>query len=427
MRLLIFVIAFVFANMAAASLTPVEQQIKNYVDSQKEQQIDLLEQLVNINSGTSNIDGVKQVGAIMRQELDQLGFKTRWVDEPDSFHRAPTLIAERTGKQGKRILLIGHLDTVFSEDNKFQEFTRKKLSAKGPGIIDDKGGMIVLLYALKAMHAAHVLDNTNITVVLTGDEEDSGKPASISRKPLVDIAHHTDVALDFEPAMTLDTSTIARRGISMWSIESHGNESHSATIFKKGVGDGAIYELSRILSAFHSKLKDKQYLTVSPGLVLAGNKISYDDDQSSGTASGKHNIVAKIAYAKGDLRYLSAAQKENAEKIMQKIVQQHLPGTKSTITFQDGIPAMTPKASNLALLKQYSKVSEDAGQGVVKPFDPGLRGAGDISYVAEIVPANLAGLGPIGFGTHSIIESIELNSIPIQAQRAALLIYRLSR
>jgi glutamate carboxypeptidase len=87
---------------------------------------------------------------------------------------------------------------------------------------------------------------------------------------------------------------------------------------------------------------------------------------------------------------------------------------------------MAPTEGNLRLLKNYSAVSMDLNQGPIKPLGPGMRGAGDISYVANTIPANLAGLGPMGIGTHSVIEAIQLNSLPIQTERAAILIYRLT-
>lgn len=411
----------------AAPLSIIEKNIQKNVLDQKQDQLLLLEKLVNINSGTLNVAGVHEVGEMLRPQFEALGFKTRWVEEPDNMHRAGTLIAEREGNKGKRLLLIGHLDTVFPTDTKFQHFELKKHNAKGPGTLDDKGGVVVILYALKALQVANALDDTSITVLLTGDEEDSGKPTSISRKPLKEIAEHSDVALDFESAITLQTATIARRGISDWVITTHGNESHSATIFQKDVGAGAIFELAHILDAMRTHLQKIKYLTFNPGVILGGSKIDYDKQASQGTAFGKSNVVAKIAIAQGDFRFIDAKQKKLVESKIKKIVKQKLSGTKATVTFQDGIPAMSPTMNNLKLLKQYSNVSQDLGQGRIKPLDAGLRGAGDISHIAALVPANHAGLGPAGSGDHSIVEMVELKSLSIQTERAAILIYRLTR
>jgi len=407
----------------AAHLTPVEKNIAQYITTQSQEQLSLLEQLVNINSGTTNITGIRHVGNIVRKQLDQLGFKTYWVNEPPALHRAGTLIAERSGTKGKKLLLIGHLDTVFPENSPFQHFERKKAVATGPGVIDDKGGVIVILYALKALQGAKALDDANITVVLTGDEEDSGKPTSISRKPLIDAAKKCDVALDFEWAITSDTATVARRGISHWTLEAHGNEAHSSEIFQKKAGYGATFELVRILNTMRTQLGRESFLSFSPGLILGGTTVKNNHIQ--GEAFGKSNVVAKIAVANGDLRFISEEQKNDAEEKITNIVADHLPGTTASIKFQDGIPSMPPTAANESLLRQYSLVSEDLEQGMVLPLDPGTRGAGDISHIASMINGALAGLGPVGTGAHSVNETLDVPSLTTQTQRSALLIYRL--
>lgn len=426
MRTIYCVLLSLLSTVAVAeSITPIEQSMRTYLSTQEKNQIALLKKLVDINSGTTNIKGVNRVAAIMRKELQALGFKVRLVAEPNKMQRASTLIAEREG-EGLRLLLIGHLDTVFTKESPFQHFELQQNKAKGPGVIDDKGGLVVLLYALKAMQATHTLNHTNITIVLTGDEEDSGKPTSISRAPLIQSAKDRQVALDFEPSITLNTATIARRGISDWKIETHGNQSHSATIFAPEVGAGAIFELARILNEMRQTLQHERYLSFNPGLVLGGTTVEYSSNNSKGTAFGKQNVVSRTATATGDLRYVSTEQKDRAKENILSIVKAHLPGTKAIVSFEDGIPAMAATEQNLALLKKYSMVSLALGQGEVKALDPGVRGAGDISYISHIVPANLSGLGPTGIGAHAIIESIDLSSLPIQTERAALLIYRLT-
>lgn len=426
--LVVLLSLFIPAIVCAATLTPIETKIRDRVIAARADQISFLKKLVNINSGSENVSGVGKVGKIVAKQFKKLGFTTRFVKEPAKMKRAATLIAERQGTQGQRILLIGHLDTVFSKDSPFQKYQLKDENiARGPGVIDDKGGIVTLLYALKALSAVHALDHTSITVVLTGDEEDSGKPTSISRKPLIAVAKKCDVALDFEPTITLETSTIARRGVSSWTIESHGNESHSATIFQKNVGDGAIFELSRILNSMRTELQGEKDLVFNPAIVLAGNKITFDKQTSHGTTFGKDNVVAKIAMARGDYRFVNSQQEQSFKDRLSKIVSTHLQETHSTVIFEEGIPAMAATENNLKLLEKYSTTSVDLGFGVVKPLEPGIRGAGDISFVAGTVPANLAGLGPSGLGTHTILESLDIKSLPIQTQRAALLIYRLTR
>jgi glutamate carboxypeptidase len=313
---------------------------------------------------------------------------------------------------------------VFPADSPFPHFERQGDVATGPGVIDDKGGVVVILYALKALQEIHALDDANITVILTGDEEDSGKPTSISRKPLIDAAKNSDIALDFEWSITSDTATIARRGIAHWAIEAHGNEAHSSEIFQKQAGYGAIYELVRILDTMRTQLSGERFLSFSPGLVLGGTTVN-SQNNIQGEAFGKGNVIAKVAIANGDLRFISEQQKNMAEKKITDIVTQHLPGTTASVTFENGIPSMPPTPANEALLRQYSEVSEDLGQGVVHPLDPGSRGAGDVSHIASIVSGALAGLGPVGMGAHSVKETLNIPSLSTQTQRASLLIYRL--
>ncbi|WP_392536496.1 M20/M25/M40 family metallo-hydrolase [Legionella sp. 227] len=420
---LFFLCFYQIAN--ADNLNAVEKHIAQYITTNSQKQLSLLEQLVNKNSGTTHIEGVQRVGNMVRKQLDQLGFKTYWVNEPPAQHRAGSLVAEHYGNKGKKLLLIGHLDTVFPENSPFQHFKQKGDGATGPGVIDDKGGVVVILYALKALQEAKALENANITVILTGDEEDSGKPISISRKPLIDAAKKSDIALDFEWAITPDTATVARRGITHWTLEAHGNEAHSSEIFQKKAGYGAVFELARILNTMRSKLSSERFLSFSPGLILGGTTTN-NKNNFQGDAFGKGNVIAKIALANGDLRFITEDQKNDAEKRITDIVADHLPGTSASIKFEDGIPSMPPTAANEALLRQYSQVSEDLGQGMILPLDPGTRGAGDISHIASLVDGALAGLGPVGTGAHSAEETLNIPSLTTQTQRAALLLYRLS-
>lgn len=421
----VFLYFFCITISSAANLSINEQKIMAFIDTQEQSQLSLLEQLVNINSGSSNIPGVMKVGAILQKQFEDMGFKVRWARLPKYMQRASTLIAERKGTRGKRLLLIGHLDTVFAKNSPFQRFERKGAIATGPGVVDDKGGDVVIVYALKALNSIDALKDATITVVLTGDEEDSGKPTSISRKPLLDVAREVDVALDFESDVSQDTASIARRGISLWEIRTQAKGAHSSAIFRPSVGDGAIFELARILNTMRTELSGQKHLTFNPGLILGGTQVSYKKKAARGLAFGKENVIAQTAIASGDLRFLTAEQVQQASDRMVAIVNKHLPETSARIEFLAGIPAMPPTPANEALLKQYSTVSEDLGYGKVRALDPDLRGAGDISHVASIVPANLVGLGPIGHGEHSEMESVEIASLSMQTKRAALLIYRL--
>src|SRR6185369_5595557 len=152
---------------ALARLTPAEQVIVRTVDAEQARTLAMLEKWVNQNSGSLNIAGVTAVGQMLRSELEPLGFKVEWIDMK-SAGRAGHIVARHVGnRNGKRLLLIGHLDTVFEPDSPFQRWVREGDLARGPGSGDDKGGDAVIVAALRAMKAAGTLKNANITVFLT--------------------------------------------------------------------------------------------------------------------------------------------------------------------------------------------------------------------------------------------------------------------
>ena len=421
-------IALIFASITtqAQRLSRTEKKIVDKVKAMEEVSINFLEKVVNINSGTMNLDGVRKVGAEFDIAFQEIGFNTKWIEMPKEMNRAGHLFAKIEGNKGKKLLLIGHLDTVFEADSPFQTFERDGDMAYAPGGNDMKGGNVVILFALKALHELNLLNDASITVAYTGDEERTGKPLSISRKDLIAAAKSSDVALGFETATGFNNATIARRGASGWKVETAGKRAHSSGVFSERTGAGAIFELSRILHRFYEEVRGEQYLTFNPGNLLGGTFVDYNSLKSSGTAFGKTNVVAQTAVVHGGLRFISEEQKENARAKMRAIVEDHLPSTNATITFTDSYPAMGPTEENKVLLKQLSDVSEALGFGEVEGYDPGKRGAADISFVADYVPG-LDGLGSMGKGAHTPQETVDLATFNDLIQRTAVFIYRLTR
>ena len=185
--------------------------------------------------------------------------------------RAGHLVAHHAGK-GKKLLLIGHLDTVFEVDSSFQKWVRNGDFANGPGASDDKGGDAVIVAALRAMQVAGTLKNADIAIVLTGDEEDSGTPIEIARRDLVAAGKAADVALDFEGLARQDgkdMGSVARRGAVGWTLTVTAKPGHSSGVFSKEAGDGAIYETARVIEAFRTQLPDDK-LTYNVGLIGGG-------------------------------------------------------------------------------------------------------------------------------------------------------------
>ena len=416
----------VAALAPAQTLSPVEAKMVTAIHDQNTAYSVFLEQLVNVNSGTLNSAGVKQVSDMIAPRFSDLGFTVRWVPM-DAAHRGGHLIAEHPAPSGKRVLLIGHLDTVFEPSSPFQRWERKGDVATGPGTSDMKGGDLILLAALQAMQTAGVLQSASITVVLTGDEERPGEPLSIARRDLIDAAQHSDVALDFEGGVTkggVDYGSTSRRSSLIWYLKTTGITAHSSGIFSPSVGYGAVYELARCIDAFRQQLPEKG-LTYNVAYFVGGTTATLDASQTAGEFAGKTNVIPPIAYASGDIRTVSDEQTARVEEKMKAIVAQHLAKTDSTIEFHDGYPAMPATEGNRALLALLNQINKDAGLPHMEELDASQRGAGDISFIAKYVDS-LAGMGSIGGNGHRAGEFVNLDHQPLQAERAALLIYRLS-
>jgi glutamate carboxypeptidase len=415
-----------YTCLLAQKLSPEERKIVEHVRGNMPETMKLLEDIVNINSGTLNAAGVQQVGAMLREKFDSAGFTTEWVQLPDSLKRAGHLVASRKGNKGKKLFLIGHLDTVFEPDMPANPYTVLNDSiATGQGVNDMKGGDIVILAALQALQANGLIDDANITAYFTGDEENAGRPTSVSRGDFIERAKQADIALAFETAQSLKVVATARRGASGWQLNVQGKQAHSAGVFKNNFG--AIYEATRIVNRFRVVLGNEKYLTFNPGLFVGGTEMNYDSAKIQAQVSGKTNIISPVTVVQGDLRFLTEAQKNAARTKMRAIVTtNNLPATSATISFQDGIPAMEPTRGNAQLLSVLSKVTTDLGIGATIAGDPGSRGAGDISYIARYVDC-LDGLGASGTGGHAPGETINLKEFPRLIERAAIFIFRLTR
>ena len=397
MRLILCCLLLLGAPAAVhAQVSDAEQAMVRTVAQERDRHIALLERLVNQNSGTLNLAGVHAVGTLVAAELEPLGFAVRWVDMAES-GRAGHLIATHPGP-GHNVLLIGHLDTVFEVDGPFQTFQREGSRAVGPGIGDDKGGVVVIIAAMRALQASGQLDRVNVTIVLTGDEERIGEPAAVARRDLIAAGQVADYALEFENLAVDDGAefgTVARRSSTNWTLSTTGRTGHSSGVFNEALGYGAIYEMARILDAFQRELQEP-------------------------------NIVAETAIARGDLRTLTREQDARLRARMQTIVAGHLPRTGATLEFAEGgYPPMAPTEGNRALLARLNAVNRDLGLPLMAEFDPGRRGAADSGFVAGDVDT-LGGLGVAGGGAHADGEWIDLDSLSRQALRAAVLVSRLS-
>ncbi len=407
-RLVVLLLLVVLATSARAD--EVEERIVAAVEKDTGRALRLLERSVKIPSATGDRRGLRRSGELLSRELRAIGFTTRWRDGH--------LLAEREGTRGRRLLLIGHLDTVISSGR----WRRSGERAWGSGVTDMKGGNVVIVAALRALAKARVLEGARIVVIFTGDEEQPRRPTEESRAALVEAAQRSDAALAFEVGIG-STATIARRGTSTWRLEVSSPTGHSSGIFGRGLGSGAVFAAARILARFHDELREP-YLTYNAALFAGGTTAEVDG--ASGRASGKNNVVAARAIVTGDLRFISEVQREKTKARMRAIASEALPETRAELTFDDGYPPMPPTEANRELLGMLDEVSRDLGLGPITALDPGARGAGDASFVAPHVPV-LDGLGAKGGATHTAGEWVDLGTLPEQTKRAALLIHRLIR
>jgi glutamate carboxypeptidase len=419
-------ILFSSNGLAKEISKPTEAAIVSHISNDNQRALALLKETIEINSGTMNFAGVRKVGSVFEREFKALGFSTQWLDGK-AFNRAGHLVA-KYGTRGPKILLIGHLDTVFAEDSPFQKMQMLgNGKASGPGITDMKGGNVIIVHALRALRESGQLRNMQIRVVLTGDEENSGDPTALSKQALLEAGAWADIALGFEDGDgDPKTAAISRRGASGWQLDVKGKPAHSSQIFQPNVGNGAIFEAARILDGFRVALSTQANLSFNPGVIVGGTDIALDDQTSRGTAFGKGNVIAQTVRVNGDLRAISPEQLNLAQQTMRKIVETHLPGASASILFDDGYPPMAPTEGNAKLLAIYSKVSEDYGFGSVIAINPRNAGAADISFVADKVEMALDGIGLMGSGGHTVDEVGDLNTLDSQTIRAAITLYRLS-
>ncbi len=415
------------ALLATAAVSPPETKMKAVIAEEAPRHEALLEKLVRQNSGSLNIAGVKAVGEMMRAELEPLGFKVDWIDMAAT-QRSGHIVATHKGNgRGQRILLIGHLDTVFEPDSPFTGWKREGDRVTGPGVGDDKGGLVVIVATLRAMQAAGTLENADIQVVLTGDEEKTGAPLDIARRDLIAAGKWADIALEYENVATdgdQDYATTARRSSTNWEIVTTGRTGHSSGIFNQWMGYGATFEMARILDEFRRTLPEKD-LTFNASVLVAGTPAALDAAGVKGTAEGKTNVIPARAVARGDLRSLTPEQDDRIKAAMTAIVAKHLPGTDGSIHFFEGYPSMPPTAANRALMDKLNVVSRDIGLPEMIEMDPAKRGAADSSFVAADA-VTLGGMGASGGGAHADGEWVDLKSLPRQALRSAVLISRLA-
>lgn len=412
-----------FLQTALAQVEPAinaeEQELVNWLESQEEEMIALLERLTNINTGSLNKQGVDELAAFFASELRELGFTTSSLPGdviampscPGSNYNidvADHLLATRTG-DSSRLLLMGHLDTVFPLDSPFQTFRREDDTVYGPGVADMKGGLVIMLYALKALAEFGQLDGMSMSILLNSDEE---MGSLSSRKFLEEQALEHDWGLVYESSGT-NNLTRQRKGLGQARFVVNGRASHAGGAHEQG--RSAIKELAYKIVEIENMTNYESGVTVNVGIVSGGEA---------------RNTVAPCAEALVDLRYPEPQQGIDAAAQFESIFAEVLsyPVDSGEISTDSWInlhrPPKIPTEESDYLMDKARDIGRLLGQelGVT---DSG--GGTDGSLTQAVGLPTQDSLGIAGTGAHSNREEARLSSLVERAQLSAVLIQRLAR
>jgi glutamate carboxypeptidase len=413
----------------APSIKPLdgkEQEMMSFLGGQKEEMVALLKEIVEINSGSRNAAGIDRVGKILSARLIRMGFREEFIPakaetlevagEKKIRTSGPHRILRKAGK-GKKVLLMGHLDTVFEPESGFLKLTRFAEtpgdSAVGPGTADMKGGLVVIVFALEALDKAGLLKDGDVTVFFNGDEETGSKT---SKGRIFAEAKRADFCLNFEEGRDVPYGgiVIARKGTAGATITCLGRAAHAGNQHYLGVN--ALVELSHKLLEL-SKLSDyKRGITASPGAIDLG-------------PFAKSNRVPDYARAEVDFRYLDPADtsylRAKVGEICKKVYVKN-PWTgemaRTELDFEFNFPPMRPDTA------RYRWAGEVLALGRLLEVPIGVKGSAggsDASIAALAGCLTIDALGPVGGASHTTEEWVHLNTLPDRAKLTALFLNRI--
>lgn len=420
--LLLFVLAatpmpdtFAAENIEPA-LTADELALSQWLDGQEDDMVEMIERITNINSGSLNKPGVNEMADIFSRELQQLGFSIstlpgETIEMPScpgsnyNIDVADHVLASKAGN-GTRLLLMGHLDTVFPLNSPFQTFRREGDMMYGPGVSDMKGGLVVMLYALKALNEFAHLQDKSITLLLNSDEEVGSLS---SRKYLEQQALLHDYGLVYEPGTSLVRQ---RKGLGQARFVITGKASHAGAAHEQG--RSAIKELAYKIVEIERMTDYESGVTVNVGVVNGGEA---------------RNTIAPCAEALIDLRYPQAQQGLDAvaqfEDIFASVYSYAVDsGEISTESWTNlHRPPKIPTPESDYLLQKTLSISKLLGQ-TIGVGDSG--GGTDGSLTQAVGLPTLDSLGGSGSGAHSDREEGRISSLVERAKLSAILIHRLT-
>jgi glutamate carboxypeptidase len=371
-----------------ATLAAAEQQIAPFLAD--------LETLVNIDSGTYTPGGVARVADELAPRFAALGFA---VEIQPGRELGPQLVARRQGTGRARVVIVGHMDTVFPDgEAKRRPYALRDGRAYGPGVFDMKSGLLVGLYALRVLAEAGEAPYSELTFICNSDEE-IGSPES--HDLIAATAQDADAVLVLEPTADVERVTVARKGVGMYRLEVRGRAAHAGVEPKRG--RSAIVELAHRTLALHALNGTIPGVTVNVGVVAGGER---------------PNIVADHATAEIDIRAADPAGVAAIHEALQRVAsdaERHVLDTETSLTggMRHQPFTQSEQSARVFALAQ----AEAAALGLTLRGEP-TGGASDGNTAAALGVATLDGLGPAGGLAHNPGEFITVASV---APRIALL------
>jgi glutamate carboxypeptidase len=374
-----------------------ERTLVDYIASREQDWIDLLRELVNCDSGTYNKPEADRASDILANAISELDSQAEKLPQ-EQF--GDHVIARRQGSGDKRLLFIGHFDTVFPEGTVAERpFTIDGDRATGPGIYDMKGGIVVLIAAMSALRAANapVWNDVTLTTIFNSDEEIL---SPTSGPAIREEAKRADTACVLEPARPGGEYTYQRKGAGLYKMTVHGRAAHSGGAPEKG--RSAVEELAQKIIRLHEMINWETGTTVNVGVIRGGLR---------------PNVVAEHAECEFDLRVFTHDEREKAEKRFEEIAaMQFVPDTTTELSGRMMFPPVEYHPRNEML---FGWVRE-AGQKLGLDLKSIVTGGGSDGNVAGQYAPLIDGMGVEGDGAHSDREFIYLSSIVRRAQVLAL-------
>lgn len=365
----------------------LDSSINTYILKHKENALNILEDIVNIESYTKDIEGVNKVNQRLRDWLDTLGFTTKII-ENDKYGNHLVANIKGTADNGK-ILLMGHMDTAHPTGTleKFP-FTTKEKTWHGPGLSDMKSGDVSMILAAKTLYETNRNQISEIEILLTPDEEE-GSP--ISRNIIPEYAKSAKAVFNLEAGRPDGTVVNKRKGSAHLVIEIIGKAAHSGAFYEDGIS--ANDELAKKMIEIKQLENKGKDLTINFGVIKGGQS---------------NNIVSPFASATLHLAFWETEDFEEVFKAIQKVVDtSYVEGTKAKLVGEIGILPMSETEGVKKLVKIYLETAEELGVNIESKA---TKGASDAGFAAEKGVPVICGVGPVGGKWHTVEEYMVIDT-----------------